>query len=164
VDLVDRPLYLDRIEPFIDAPVVKVITGLRRSGKSRLLELVAQRLRDRGIADGRIVHLNFDSRRCFENGWVTRAQLDKRPTMPRRYTEMAGLAKFLYGTRGKISAGILATATSQLMTAQQIDSQGIISDQLQDYLQRAGRRRRLRPLARPGEAWPDRREGVHRCS
>ena len=44
MDLVNRPLYLDRIEPFIDAPVVKVLTGLRRSGKSRLLELVAQRL------------------------------------------------------------------------------------------------------------------------
>jgi predicted AAA+ superfamily ATPase len=53
VDLVDRPLYLDQIEPFIDAPVVKVLTGLRRSGKSRLLELVAQRLRDRGIPDER---------------------------------------------------------------------------------------------------------------
>lgn len=48
VNLVDRPLYLDRIEPFADAPVVKVLTGLRRSGKSRLLKLVAQRLRDRG--------------------------------------------------------------------------------------------------------------------
>ncbi len=62
VELVDRPLYLDRIEPFIDAPVVKVLSGLRRSGKSRLLELVAQRLRDRGIPDGRIVRLDFDSR------------------------------------------------------------------------------------------------------
>jgi uncharacterized protein len=61
MDLVDRPLYLDRIEPFIDAPVVKVLTGLRRSGKSRLLELVVQRLRDRGIPDGRILHINFDS-------------------------------------------------------------------------------------------------------
>jgi predicted AAA+ superfamily ATPase len=61
VDLVDRPLYLDRIEPFIDAPVVKVLTGLRRSGKSRLLQLVAQRLRDRGIPDERIIYLNFDS-------------------------------------------------------------------------------------------------------
>ena len=61
MELVDRPLYLDRIEPFIDAPVVKVLTGLRRSGKSRLLELVTQRLRERGIPDERIVHLNFDS-------------------------------------------------------------------------------------------------------
>lgn len=48
MNLVGRPLYRDRIEPFIDAPVVKVLTGLRRSGKFRLVELVAQRLRDRG--------------------------------------------------------------------------------------------------------------------
>lgn len=59
--LVDRPLYLDRIERFIDAPVVKVLTGLRRSGKSRLLDLTAQSLRDRGVHADRIVHLNFDS-------------------------------------------------------------------------------------------------------
>jgi hypothetical protein len=50
---------------------------------------------------------------------------------------MAGLAKFLYGTSGKVSAGVLATATSQLAVAQQLDAQGIISDQLQDLLQRA---------------------------
>lgn len=61
MELVDRPLYLDRIEPFIDAPMVKVLTGLRRSGKSRLLELVAERLRKRGVPADRIVHLNFDS-------------------------------------------------------------------------------------------------------
>lgn len=59
--LVDRPLYMRQIEPFIDAPVVKVLTGLRRSGKSRLLELVAQLLRGRGVPAERIVHLNFDS-------------------------------------------------------------------------------------------------------
>jgi uncharacterized protein len=61
VNLVDRPLYLERIKPFIDAPVVKVLTGLRRSGKSRLLELVAQQLGDQGIPQERIIHLNFDS-------------------------------------------------------------------------------------------------------
>lgn len=59
--LVNRPVYLDRIEPSIDAPVVKVLTGLRRTGKSRLLELVAQLLEARGIDPARIIHLNFDS-------------------------------------------------------------------------------------------------------
>lgn len=61
MSLVERPLYIERIEPFIDVPVVKVLTGLRRSGKSRLLDLVAKRLRERGVADERILHLNFDS-------------------------------------------------------------------------------------------------------
>jgi uncharacterized protein len=41
MNLADRPQYLDRIEPFIETPVVKVLTGLRRSGKSRSLEVVA---------------------------------------------------------------------------------------------------------------------------
>ncbi|WP_210604249.1 ATP-binding protein [Brevibacterium oceani] len=59
--VVDRPDYLKRIEAFIDAPVVKVLTGLRRSGKSRLLDLVVERLIERGIDSDRIVHLNFDS-------------------------------------------------------------------------------------------------------
>ena len=61
MELVDRPLYLDRIEALIGAPVVKVLTGLRRSGKSRLLELVADRLQSRGISSERIFHVNFDS-------------------------------------------------------------------------------------------------------
>jgi hypothetical protein len=68
---------------------------------------------------------------------LTDGSITVRAQDPKLATEMAGLAKLLYGTSGKISAGILATATSQLMTAQQIDSQGIISDQLQDYLLRA---------------------------
>lgn len=61
MSLVDRPLYLERITRFIDAPVVKVLTGLRRSGKSRLLELTSQHLRERGVPAERILHLNFDS-------------------------------------------------------------------------------------------------------
>lgn len=59
--IVDRPKYLEKLESFIDAPVVKVLTGLRRSGKSRLLDLVVERLIERGIDSDRIVHLNFDS-------------------------------------------------------------------------------------------------------
>lgn len=61
MSLVDRPLYLDRIEAFIDSPVVKILAGLRRSGKSRLLELTAGRIRDRGVPAERVLHLNFDS-------------------------------------------------------------------------------------------------------
>jgi predicted AAA+ superfamily ATPase len=59
--LVDRPLYTERIARYIDAPMVKVLTGLRRTGKSRLLALTAQLLRDRGIPPERIMHLDFDA-------------------------------------------------------------------------------------------------------
>ena len=45
MELVDRPSFMQRIERLIDVDAIKVLTGLRRSGKSRLLELVVQLLR-----------------------------------------------------------------------------------------------------------------------
>jgi hypothetical protein len=65
---------------------------------------------------------------------LTDSSITVRAQDPNLATEMAGLAKLLYGTSGRVTAGVLATATSQLLTAQQIDVQGIISDQLQDLL------------------------------
>jgi len=57
-----RNEYLDRIAPFIGKPVIKVITGLRRSGKSCLLQQIAQRLRERhGAAAEDIVAIDKES-------------------------------------------------------------------------------------------------------
>ena len=44
--IVPRPRYTDRIAPYIDTPVIKVLTGARRSGKSTILDLVAQQVID----------------------------------------------------------------------------------------------------------------------
>ncbi len=56
-----RPTYLAAVEPFIDQPLVKVLTGLRRSGKSTLLRLIGDRLRARGVSPERLIYLDFDS-------------------------------------------------------------------------------------------------------
>lgn len=61
MSLIERPAYLAAVRPFMDQPVIKVLTGLRRSGKSSLLELIAADLRRRGAADDRIVHLDFEA-------------------------------------------------------------------------------------------------------
>ncbi|MCL2422794.1 MAG: AAA family ATPase, partial [Micrococcales bacterium] len=61
MSLIERPAYLAAVRPFMDQPVVKVLTGLRRCGKSSLLELIADDLRQRGVADDRIVHLDFEA-------------------------------------------------------------------------------------------------------
>ena len=56
-----RPRYMDRIEGFLDKPgVAKVLTGMRRSGKSVLLQMIRDRLVDRGAHPEQILYLNFD--------------------------------------------------------------------------------------------------------
>jgi len=59
--LIKRDLYLEKIEPFIDKPVIKVITGMRRSGKSVILRLLREKLLERKVGKERILYLNFES-------------------------------------------------------------------------------------------------------
>lgn len=56
-----RDLYLDKLIAFKDTEPVKVITGIRRCGKSSLMRLMIQYLKNSGIADEQIVEMNFES-------------------------------------------------------------------------------------------------------
>ncbi|MDT9544954.1 ATP-binding protein [Lactobacillus jensenii] len=61
-----RPLYLKRIEPMIDIEFIKVITGVRRSGKSYLLLMIRDQLLKRGISEKQIIYLNFENPEYFD--------------------------------------------------------------------------------------------------
>jgi uncharacterized protein len=56
-----RKEYLDRIMQVSDTPVVKIITGIRRSGKSFLLRQIQAELRAKGVHDSSIIYMNFES-------------------------------------------------------------------------------------------------------
>ncbi|MBS1781535.1 MAG: ATP-binding protein [Bacteroidetes bacterium] len=56
-----RPSYLEEIKPFIDKPQIKVITGIRRSGKSNVLVLLKKELFAQGILAEQIITINFES-------------------------------------------------------------------------------------------------------
>lgn len=56
-----RNLYIDRIAPLINTPVIKVITGMRRVGKSCLLKLVIERLQAENVRAHQIVFINKES-------------------------------------------------------------------------------------------------------
>ncbi|MFP4550910.1 MAG: AAA family ATPase, partial [Spirochaetales bacterium] len=58
---IERPSYLREIESFIDAPVIKVLTGMRRVGKSSLLRLLIRYLTQRGVPHSQIVYINKES-------------------------------------------------------------------------------------------------------
>ena len=57
----ERNLYIDRITPLINTPVIKVITGMRRVGKSCLLKLVIEKLRAGNVKTQQIVYINKES-------------------------------------------------------------------------------------------------------
>ncbi|NMN01487.1 ATP-binding protein [Bifidobacterium panos] len=60
--LYHREQYLKKIRPFYDDDLIKVITGVRRCGKSCLMQCVAEELKERGVKDKDIVFLNLDKR------------------------------------------------------------------------------------------------------
>ena len=59
--MIKRERYLQRIRPFIGNDLVKVLTGMRRSGKSVMLDLIKDELRTRGISDAQFITFNFES-------------------------------------------------------------------------------------------------------
>ena len=56
-----RDLYLNRLIVFRDTEPVKIITGIRRCGKSSLMKLMARHLRHTGVTDEQIIEINFES-------------------------------------------------------------------------------------------------------
>lgn len=60
-ELKKRDRYLKKLIAFQDTELVKVVTGIRRCGKSSLLKLMAKHLKNSGISDEQIVEMNFES-------------------------------------------------------------------------------------------------------
>ena len=60
-NLIKRDLYLKKMIAFQDTEMIKVMTGIRRCGKSSLMKLMAEHLRENGVADDQILEMNFES-------------------------------------------------------------------------------------------------------
>lgn len=60
-ELKNRNGYLDKLIGFQDTEPVKVVTGIRRCGKSSLLKLMVQHLKNTGKTDDQIIEMNFES-------------------------------------------------------------------------------------------------------
>ena len=52
---------MQQIRPFMNRPLVKVITGIRRCGKSVVLQLIVEELERQGVSKEQIVYMNFES-------------------------------------------------------------------------------------------------------
>ena len=59
--MIYRKTYMDKILPFIGRPIIKVLTGVRRSGKSTILQMIREELTDRNIKVAQILFYRLDS-------------------------------------------------------------------------------------------------------
>jgi len=59
--MIVRNLYIQQLESFINKPFIKIITGIRRSGKSSVLLLLRDRLLEKGVSAEQIIFMNFES-------------------------------------------------------------------------------------------------------
>lgn len=58
--MIKREIYLKRIRPFYGSEMVKVITGIRRCGKSTIMRQIIEEIRENGVEEDHIIYINFE--------------------------------------------------------------------------------------------------------
>lgn len=66
MEVIQRPLYMKRILSMMDKEFIKIITGVRRAGKSYILLMIKDELLRRGINEQQIIYLNFENPEYFD--------------------------------------------------------------------------------------------------
>ncbi|HBO34289.1 MAG TPA: ATPase [Anaerolineaceae bacterium] len=59
--MIKRKLYIEQMRPFYNTPMVKVLTGMRRSGKSTMLLLIQEDLKSAGVKENQFFRLNMET-------------------------------------------------------------------------------------------------------
>ena len=59
-ELINRPQYIEQLIQNKDVDLVKIVTGIRRCGKSSILDLYHQYLSENGVDESHIIHMNLD--------------------------------------------------------------------------------------------------------
>lgn len=58
--MIKREIYLKRIRPFYGSEMVKVITGIRRCGKSTIMRQIIEEIQENGVEEDHIIYINFE--------------------------------------------------------------------------------------------------------
>lgn len=61
--MIRRDMYMKKIRPFIGTDLVKVMTGIRRCGKSVMLDLIKEELKENGVSEANFIFFNFEDMR-----------------------------------------------------------------------------------------------------
>ena len=64
--LINRPVYMEQLISFREKQIIKVVTGIRRCGKSTLFDLYCEYLRKDGVGDDQIIRINLEDPDYFD--------------------------------------------------------------------------------------------------
>lgn len=60
IQMIKRDMYMKQIRPYMEDPLIKVIMGMRRVGKSTLLQFIKEEIKEKGIESSQIIYMNFE--------------------------------------------------------------------------------------------------------
>jgi len=128
--MIQRERYLKQITPFIDKPIIKVITGIRRCGKSTFLKLICNLLTDNGVNLKNILLINkdsleFDSLNTYKQlvSYVTdrfKGVEDKKYLFIDEVQEIEGWEKALSGFLTDNTADLFITGSNSRMLSSEL--------------------------------------------
>ena len=119
-----RELYLEQIRPYYDSDIIKVITGVRRSGKSVLLETIRDELIQSGISGDRIIYINLEDLdyEYIKNASDLNKEIKNRITGNDKYyifldeiQHVDGFEKALASFRATLNASIFVTGSNSTL-------------------------------------------------
>jgi len=97
--MIKREAYMSRIRPFIGNELIKVLTGIRRSGKSVMLDLIREELIEKGVSASQFILFNFEdmNNACFCTGEALHDEIG------RRFAEIDGKAYLFFDEIQEVS-------------------------------------------------------------
>ena len=127
--MINRPLYMDKIMTYVDTPFVKVLTGIRRSGKSTIMKMVMDKLEnERYIPKENIISMRFDSmeyedmtaRQMFETIKAGLSAQGRTYLFLDEVQEISGWEKVVNSFLGEYDVDIYVTGSNSRMMSSEI--------------------------------------------
>lgn len=127
--MINRPLYMDKIMTYVDTPFVKVLTGIRRSGKSTIMKMVMDKLEnERHIPKENIISMRFDSmeyedmtaRQMFETIKAGLSAQGRTYLFLDEVQEISGWEKVVNSFLGEYDVDIYVTGSNSRMMSSEI--------------------------------------------
>lgn len=128
--MIYRPDYVEKIIKYMDTPFVKILTGVRRSGKSTIMKMLMEELKKRNISTERIFYCHFDSL-DFENATASTVFADLKKLMSKdekmylfldEIQEITGWEKLVNTLMSDYNVDIYVTGSNSRMMSSEIST------------------------------------------